>query len=374
MTEETQQDAEAGIPEDGQQTPPIGMADESQPQAGGETADAAQPSPTVAPPKGAASRIIFFGLAAAVLGILAGIAFADIVLRPPGRSGIYDLGTALFTADGLKGHLVLNWEKQVVYHLVVEPSEPARQAEFSLAVSSPPRPLSVLFQVKDSAGYVVCFKSIVLKYDPRQAAVIAASGSAHQPGTAASDAEDQAEMARFEARELDREKGQDVFHKDAGQDGQTKSITAQGAIPCSRQAYDQAASWSFSPDFPSLEEQADWLKHEQDLRAVASASAAETPNVQGTSVRQRMARKKAQEEAATTYAIEGDDELVGFDPARGIVRTSTGETFVVVKAAAADNAARWQELPATIHFKCDLNGICALSRRDASVLYARLSR
>ncbi len=373
MTEETQQDPEAGITEAGQQAPQIDIADASEQHPGGAVNDAVLPSPPSASPQSGMSRIYIFGVAAAVLGILAGIAFATIALRPAVHRKTRDLGSVLFTADGLNGHLVLNWEKHPAYRLVVEPSDPARHAEFSLAVSNPPRPLSVLFQLKDPAGYVLCFKSIVVKYDPRQAAAIAASGSDSQAGTAGAGSADQAKIAGLEAREIERERGQDIFHLDAGPDGQASSITAQGEIPCSGRAYEEAASWSFSPDFPALDEQADWLKREEGLPAVASASAASPSAARASFARQRTAKRKAQEEP-TAYAIEGDDELVGFDPSRGIVRTSTGETFVVVKPAAPDNAARWQDLPATIHFKCNLNAVCALSRRGADVLYARLKR
>ncbi len=365
MTEETQQDRGAGIPGDGQQSSQFEIAGEGQQRAAGEIVDAVPPSPADAPKSFAVGQILVYGIGAAVLGISAGIVFANFALRQVVHRGTYDLGSAAFVADGLKGHLVLNWQKQLAYRLVVEPSDPARQAEFSLAVSTPPRPMTVLFQLKDPAGYVVCFRSIVLKYDPSQAAAIAASGNGSP---------DQARIDRLEARELERERGQDIFHPDAGPDGQPMSITAQGEIPCSRQAYEHTVSWSFSPDFPTLDEQAVWLKREQDLRAEASASAAHSPVGQGSSAGRPRARKRPLDQPATMFALEGDDELIGFDPAKGIVRTSTGETFFVVKAAAPDNAAKWQDLPATIHFKCNLYAVCALSRRGADVLYARLKR
>ncbi|MDR3774008.1 MAG: hypothetical protein P4L26_11705 [Terracidiphilus sp.] len=375
MTEETQQEGEAGTAEAGLQTPETVSAGEDQPQTDSAVADPVLLSPPSASPQSGFGRIYIFGVAAAVLGILAGIAFADFALRPAAHTSSRDLGSVAFSADGLKGHLILNWDKQPAYRLVVEPGDPARHEEFSIAVGNPPRPLSVLFQLRDSAGYVLCFKSVLVKFDPRRAAAIAATASGPQAGAVASGigSADQAELAGLEARELERERGQDLFQLDAGPDGQASSIAAQGAIPCSGRAYEEASSWSFSPDFPALDEQADWLKRAEVLRAVAGASAAQTSAAQASFARLRAARKKALEEP-TPYALEGDDELVGFDPSRGIVKTSTGETFIVVKAAAPDNAARWQDLPATIHFKCNLNAVCALTRRGADALYARLKR
>jgi hypothetical protein len=278
-------------------------------------------------------------------------------------------------ADGLTGHLFLNWGEKLGYRLVVEPSDPGRNAEFSLAVSSPPRPLSFDIQLKDPSGYALCGKTIVLKYDPRQAAALAASDSGPRASTASAgnvsaDQKAQAiDLARAEDLELQREQGQDIIHNDIGKDGESESISSRGEIPCSRQAYERTASWSFSPDFPTLDEQAKLLKREVD----ANAPPPEISAVNKASAARKKAKKRAPE-ALATFAIEGDDELVAYDTSRGIIQTSARKTFVIDKSSAPVNSSKWAEVPANIHYKCDLNAACTLSRKGAVVLYARLMR
>ena len=79
-------------------------------------------------------------------------------------------------------------------------------------------------------------------------------------------------------------------------------------------------------------------------------------------------------ETPETFAIEGDDELVGYDPSKGVIQTSARKVFVVSAATNSNTSAEWQDGPANIHYKCDLNANCTLSRRGAAVLYAQLKR
>ena len=352
------------------------MTDENQ-QVAGEIAEDVPQSPADETSEPAANRTVVYAVAAVALGLLVGGGFAAMALRPAGRTGAFDLGVVMFNAAGLKGHLVLNWDKKLAYRLAVEPSDAAQQAEFAQVVTTPPRPLSVAIQLKDSGGYVLCMKTIELKYDPTQTAAQAASASGTAAGVtgagngSAGQPAQTAEMDRLEAKEVEREYGQDIFHNDAGQDGQIQSISAAGEIPCSNQDYASTASWSFSPDFPSLDEQAALLKRQTDNSATASAALAETAAMHAAA--RRRSKKKSAEEPST-FAIEGDDELVGFDPSRGIAKTSTRITFVISATTARDAAARWQDLPANIHYKCDMNDSCTLTRKGAVVLNAQLRR
>ncbi len=357
MTDENQQHAEGEIADQGHQP------------SDSESEVAVAHSPVFQPAKSAPGLIYIYPAIAVALGLLVGVGVAITAGGPAGRTGKYDLGPVKFDSAGLKGDLVLNWNKKLGYRLAVEPSDPMRNAEFSQVVSNPPRPLSVAIQLKDSGGYVLCIKTIVLKYDPRQAAAGTESArivSASQP--AQTD-----EMARLEAKEMERERGQDIFRNETGQDGQIQSISAEGEIPCSNEAYADTASWSFSPDFPSVGEQASLLQREKDDPANPDAAHAEAAAVRAAAAARRKAKRLAAEEPVR-FALEGDDELVGFDPSRGIAKTSTRITFVVNAASAREAAAKWQDLPANIHYKCDMNGACTLSRRGAAVLNAHLRR
>jgi hypothetical protein len=329
-------------------------------------------------PEPAEKPTFVFAAIAVALGILAGVVFAAIALRPHAPNGPNDLGLIISNTDGLKGHLILNWGEKLGYSLVIEPNDPGQLAEFSLAITSPPRPLSIDIQLKNYPGSVLCTKTILLKYEPGQPAALAPANSGSQTvhtnsGNVSLDQKAQAnDIAQLEALELQREHGQDIFQNDIGQDGQTESVTSQGEIPCSRQAYEHTVSWSFSSNFPTLDERTELLKRQADLRADASVAVANKAASAASAARKK-AKKKAPEDFLA-FAIEGDDELVGYDPAKGLIETSTRKTFIVDKTNGAFNTAAWGDIPANIHYKCDLKAACTLSRRGATVLYARLMK
>jgi hypothetical protein len=354
------------------------ITDGSQPHASGVISGVVQQAPIAEPPEPGENRTFVYAAIAVTLGILAGVVFAAIALRPHAPNGPNDLGLVISNADGLKGHLILNWGEKLAYRLVIEPSDPGGLAEFSLAITSPPHPLSIDIQLKNHPGSVLCTKTILLKYDPGQSAALAASDSGPQTvhasaGNVSPDQKAQAiDIARLETLELQREHGQDIFQNDIGQNGQSESITSQGEIPCSRQAYERTASWSFSSNFPTLDEQAELLKRQTNLRADASSAAANKAASAATA-----ARKKAKKKAPVdflAFAIEGDDELVGYDPSKGLIETSTRKAFIIDKTNGPFNAAAWEDVPANIHYKCDLKAACTLSRRGATVLRARLMK
>ncbi len=363
MTEEIQHGASGEPAEESEQLP------------ANEIAEMVPQSPDDDAPQSASNRAVAYAVVAVVLGLLAGGGFAATALRGPGRTGSDDLGNVVFSAGGLKGHLVLNWNKKLTYRLAVEPSDATRNAAFAQVVTDPPRPLSVAIELKDSGGYALCMKTVELKFDPAQAASDEAltDGTASGSGgkSSANQPAQTAEMARLEAKEVEREYGQDIFHNGAGPDGQIESINAAGEIACSSQDYAATAGWSFSPDFPSMDEQDAQLKRQTDTVAQANRALAESAAVRAAT--RRNSKKKAVE-GPGRFAIEGDDELVGFDPSRGIAKTSTQITFILSAKTAGAVAAKWQDLPADIHYKCDMNNACTLTRRGAMVLNAQLKR
>jgi hypothetical protein len=403
MTDADPQESYGATSGAGQQAPQGEKKDEDQTDPGAQTADAEQQNPigaiadspqqdpTVEPSKPAGNPTYVYAAIGAGLGILVGVAFAAIVWGPAGSHAPFDLGSVVSYADGLKGHLIINWGKKLKYSLVVEPSDPGKHAEFSFAASSPPRPLALDIQLKDPAGSVLCSKTIVLKYDPRQAAALAPSDKEPKAGTASAGKASTVQMAqaidmaRSEALELQREHGQDIFQNNIGQDGQIQSISSQGDMPCSRQAYERIAFWSFSQNSPPLDEQAGLVNRQANAHAdqnpsppgtsaAAKASGAATASGDRKASATRKKAKKNAPEQPPTFAIEGDDELVMYDPSRGIIQTMARKTFLIDKTSGEGNAGRWQDTPANIHYKCDLTAICTLTRAGAVALHARLRR
>jgi hypothetical protein len=310
------------------------------------------------------------------LGLLLGSVIAVIAWQRSGQHQAAALGPVTSSADGLTGRLVAKWEDKLDYQLVVEPSDPLRHDEFALAVSNSRRPVSFDIQLKDSAGSTLCDKTIVLKFDPKQAAALNAGPQAATGSTTDASTDQIAQgfdIAQAEAQELKREYGQDIFQSDNGADGKSSSINSQGDLPCSKQAYERAASWSFSSNFPTLEEQDALLKRQSDLNAAGDTAAAQASAAQKAPAVRKKAKQKSQP-ATEAFAIEGDDELVGFDSSRGIVETSTRKFLVIGKPIAADNSAAWQDIPANVHYKCDLSAMCSLRRKGAAILYAQWKR
>jgi hypothetical protein len=287
------------------------------------------------------------------------VGFATNAWRQSNPPGPYDLGPAASSAQGLKGHLFTEWNNKVAYRLSIEPDEQDRQASFAHAVSDPPRPVSFDIQIKDPLGFVLCGTSVVLKGDPDKAAPAAVSGQ--RPAA-------QGNPARSESQELERERGKDLFKNEMGPDGQIKAISAQGEITCSRKAYENAASWSFSANFPTLSEQAEWLQGKPLTQANAARPSEEAAADRKKAKRQIMA-------SPLHFSVEGYDVVSWADASGGVLGTEGGKTFVIDKAASQGSAGAWQVYPANIHYRCDQNAVCLLTRADSTaVLHARLKK
>jgi hypothetical protein len=307
------------------------------------------------------------------LGILFGVVFAVVFWHLNHAEGRYDLGSYTTNAAGLKGHLWIEWDKKVVYRLTIEPSNPDQKAGFAHAVARPPRPLSIQIHMQDFQGFVLCSREIVLKYDARNAEALAASTPDSQAmktdavNLPADQPAQTIDFATLDAKEAARERDQEIFQNQIGPDGQITAINAHGEIPCSRTAYEKTANWSFTPDFPSLAEQDQWLKRQQELPAGAAhpsppASAAPA------------ARKKKAAIQLLPFTIEGDDAIVDFDAAQGVIATRGRKTFFLDKAAGAAADSAWQDYPVSIHYRCDQSSICTLTHSGLGGLRARMKR
>jgi len=373
MTEEGEQDPDKEIAEPEQSPPPpvVAAADFHYPFGSAEA-----PTQLAAPadsPKLTAKKTYIYAVICAGLGILVGVAIADHYGSFDRVSGPDDLGLVSSDADGLKGHLITNWDGKLEYRLTIVPGDPQQRAGFSLAVTNSPHPVAFDIQIKDPLGFVLCGGTIAVKFDPTKAQAVAAAPSQPQGGQAntANGGPDQtaqaAAAARSEAQEANREQGKNIFENDIGKDGEIESITAQGELPCSKKAYARAVSWSYTSNFPSLAEQAQLSQPPQEA-AVSEAAAPSAPSA---------VRKRAKAKAPAppvSYSIEGDDDIMEFDVARGVISTITGKTYLIDKKSAESSAPAWQDFPVRIHYVCNQSSGCTLMHAGAGVLHVRMSR
>lgn len=351
------------------------------------TSEASSQKPIVAPPipppplrEALIERIRIFAqnptrvyAAAGVgLGILLGVVIAIVLWLTGNPEGRYDLGSVTSNAAGLKGHLFIEWDKKVNYRLTLEPSDPDLKAGFALAVSSSPRPLSIEVHLQDSQGFALCAKNIVLRFDARKAAALVASMSDTQADTTDADktSDDQLaqslDIARLEAQEPGRELGKDLFQNQIGPDGQIAAINAQGEIPCSKKAYENTVSWSFSPNFPSLAEQNELLKRQEE-KAKAERLASE----ELVASKRRVSRPAV---APLPFSIEGDDVIVEFDADHGVIETRGRKTFFFDRTSGAVTDSRWQDYPVSIHYRCDRSSNCTVMHQGLGALRTRMRR
>lgn len=200
----------------------------------------------------------------------------------------------------------------------------------------PPRQLTLTIRLLDSSGGVACEKMILLPAPAPQ-------GTLRDPAQAL-------------APQITP--SGDTAVNVTGNDGKIDEIDLTGSLPCSEKAYRLLAGWDFSTNFPTVQEQQDWLKHK---------------GKRAESLKSHHARRFAQPILNLPAPIEGDDVIVGDNPSNGTLSTSGGLVFLVKPGAARNRSAGWQIFPAPIHYRCDKKGFCILTRtRSDTVLQARL--
>ena len=276
--------------------------------------------------------------------VLAAVAFACVVamvlaiplLMGPKAPALYvDLGNRRFDPAGLGGRLIARWQSSATYQLAIDPLEPQQIGGFRAVAADPPYPLSVVILLKDAAGLVACRKEILLP--PPQTAGDSIHAQVLLPGKTPN--------------------GDAVQYVD-GDDGKVAEIALDGPLPCPANAYRRLTGWDFTSNFPTVAGQYDWLRHESELEARRKPHSA----AQWGAVIQRL-----------PAPIEGDDVITGDNPSRGTVNTSAGRVFLIIKNVTGSRPPEWQTFPAAIHFRCEKNGVCVLSRANTrTTLQARL--
>jgi hypothetical protein len=267
-----------------------------------------------------------------LMALLAGAVFIALTVpsmfQPKPPVPYIDLGSQRFDSAGLTGRLIARWEGSGSYELFLDPIDPGQVANFAAVAQDPPRQLSIMLRFRDAADMVVCQKQILLP----------------APGTASQRGPQQTETG-------------DTMQNMTGENGQIAEIDLTGAIPCPAKVYATFKSWEFFTDFPTPAEQEDWMRHEKELSPKShGANAGLLPQIQRLPI-----------------PIEGDDVIVGDNPSHGTVETSGGRVFFLGVAGMHSRTGEWQVFPASIHFHCDKNGSCILTRPNShSSLQARL--
>jgi hypothetical protein len=304
------------------------------------------------------------------LGILVGATVASITWYTNNPSGRYDLGPITSDAVGLKGRLFVKWDKTLQYRVGFETTYPDQNPGFSLTAGNPPRPLSISIQLMDVQGFELCSKAIVLRYDARRAAAFEPllRRGEKTPGNDIENASAQGpDGVHQDAQEAARERGNDIFDLQVGPNGQIASINAKGDLPCTRSNYEDATSWSFVPDFPSVAEQTELLKKLKERRTEEESQTYAT----ASSHRPRTAKPVPN---TVQFFIEGDDAIVEFEPSSGNITTRGRKLFSIERSGAEAALLKGGDFPMRIHYRCDQNGNCSLMSHGAGVLHARLRR
>ncbi len=295
-----------------------------------------EPPAAAPPPKSKMILMAIAGVAlvAALLGLIVIGTTTAIEPKPPVQ--YIDLGTQRFDPAGLGGRLIVRWEGNAEYQLSLDPLEQGFVPRFEAVAQNPPRPLSLTLRLRDAAGIVLCQKEVLFP-PPAPEGTVPDAAQLLQP---------------------QRTPSGDTVQNVAGEDGQIGEIAASGGLPCSAKAYARLVAWDFSTNFPTLDEQDAWLRHEGTV----------APHQ-----KHRVATGFMGQVQRLPTTIEGDDVIVGDNPTRGTVETSAGRLFLVASNASRNRGSEWQVFPAAIHFRCDKSGLCLLTRANShATLPARL--
>jgi hypothetical protein len=303
-----------------------------------------------AAPRRPASGFNMLVIGIVVLGVIGVIFYAINRSKPKTNSD--DWGQGVFDAAGLRGHLVTRWVGKAQYQVQITPIDARENEGFAMVTEHPPTPISFNIRLLDSSGFALCGKEILLPYNP-DGATAPSMPAPRSKAEAARQAQIMAAWQAQNAKELQRENGQDVFQNHIGPDGKVDAINAQGVLPCSPQQYKHVDYWDFSTNFPTIDEQQNLLEHPPRTALQMSAEA------------RMAAKRKAARRSQSAFYMEGDERVTGFDTTRGILVGGPGNNFTITRKSDLATAEAWAANSSLIHYKCDQHANCALKRADS---------
>lgn len=130
--------------------------------------------------------------------------------------------------------------------------------------------------------------------------------------------------------------------------------------------YSKAVSWNFSTNLPYL-----------TSSSSTASTVAPKDNSQTLEKRDSKSARKGESTIGSVshIALSGDDFVSGYSYGNNDIETSGGLTFFIYKDGERVNALMWETDSARIHYQCDKNLLCALTRADSNiVLHAQLRR
>ncbi len=218
---------------------------------------------------------------------------APQLMKPKPPALYIDMGARRFDPAGLSGRLIVRWEGSAAYQLYLDPLDPQHVTQFHAVAQDPPHPLSVVIRLRDSAGIVACQKELFSRFCATARLSIPRAGARATADT----------RRRYGAK--------------YGRGGRTNCRSHRFRRPSlPAKGYQRFAGWDFITNFPTVDGQEDWLRHENGL---AGGKRPDLAGGQGAPLQvQRL-----------PTPIEGDDVIVGDNPLRGTVETSGGRVFWV---------------------------------------------
>jgi len=276
-----------------------------------------------------------------------------------------DMGAGIANASGIRGHLVTRWQQgKVQYMLKMEPLDPRDAPGFSTVALNPPKPISINVRLLDAAGFALCGKEIVLRYDPSRN-FHSNAPLPKKPADALNVlASQQATLQGASLQEKQRESGKDVFQNIQANDGSIEALWAQGDLPCSPDQYRKFDYWDISTNFPTIAEQAILLGH----RPPPLPGQEQTASAEAGATGARGKRKPVAKAQVSTFFVEGDDQISMYEPGRAVLTGDSGHSFFIPVKGDQAVAATWAANYSHIHFRCDQHANCALRGGSGEIL------
>ena len=306
-------------------------------------------------------------LALAVLALLALAVIVVLVMsRPKTKTEADNLGAAVSHVSGLEGHLIARWNGQADYQLVLKPVDPTESAQFAYAAANPPEPLYLNVRLLDRSGFQICSKQVLFAFHPVKAAPPPIPDAGMHAKKAVTDrvaheqAAQKAQLQSIRAQEEARERGNDIFQNELGEDGSIVALNAHGTLPCTAEQYKRVDYWDFATNFPTVAEQDALLHHVKEKQARKELEA------------RMAARRKKGTPMLSAFYQEGQDRATRYDTAGGVLGTADGKSFYIAKASDQAAAASWAAESSLIYYKCDQHANCALKHAGTTaVIYGR---